>query len=254
MSLEPLRDEGHPSPLEVEDWWFAGQSTGEAGLPGPHRSPGDLAEIGAHVQACETCLERIRGLESERGAFLESHPPARLLGPALDVLDRGPARASGARRTLLAVAAVLLVGLGIGLGRGLPEAPDLVAKGGDAELVVLVHEAGRWLPSTERSPRAGDEVRWSVRLERPAWPLIVLEQSDGQRFVAWPDHLANQMEVPAGGPVVLEGAAVLDDFEGREELYLHLADQAWTTDAVRGIIAGTAGRQPAARAVLREGS
>jgi hypothetical protein len=253
MSLEPLRDEGHPSPLEVEDWWFAGQRPVEAGSPGVGRSPGDLAEIGAHVSNCDHCRDRVRTLESERESFLDSHPVGDLLGPALEALERSPRRGTGTRRALLAVAAVLLIGLGIGLGRGLPDRPGLRARGAGADLLVLVHDTGRWLPAAERTPRAGDEVRWSVRLEEPAWPLIVLEQSDGERFVAWPARLAEQVEVPAGGPVILEGAAVLDDFAGREELSLFLGDQAWTSAVVDGIIAGTDGRQPAAHTVLREG-
>ena len=250
MVLESLRAEGHPTALEVEDWFFA--RGGEAGLPGPSRSAGDLAEIGAHVDRCDHCLARVRALEAERASFLEAHPPESLLGPALDALDR-PVPVRRGRRALLAVAAVLLIGLGIGLGRGLPDRSDLRPKGDAADLVVLVHAGDRWLPAAERPPVAGDEVRWSVRLDQPAWPLIVLEQSDGQRFVAWPARLADQQEVPAGGPVVLEGAAVLDDFAGREELSLFLADGAWTAAAVDAIIGAADGRQPAARAVLREG-
>ena len=253
MTLEPLRDEGHPSALEVEDWWFARRSTGEPGLPGVTRSTVDLAEIGAHVDRCESCQDRIRHLEDDRERFLELHPPDSLLGPAVQALERGPTRLRGPRRALLAVAALLLLGLGIGLGRGLPDRQDLRAKGGDVELVVLVHDAERWLPAAERLPVAGDEVRWSVRLDEPAWPLIVLEQSDGQRMLAWPARLADQQEVPAGGPVILEGAAVLDGFAGREELSLHLASKAWTAAEAEAIIAGTDGLQPAARAVLREG-
>lgn len=252
MVLQPVRDEGHPSALEVEDWFFA-RSEGGPGLPGVHRSAGDLAEIGAHVQGCDHCNERLRQLEGDRDRFLERHPPGTLLGPALESLERPPAPPRAPRRALLAVAALLLVGLGIGLGRGLPDDPDLRPKGDGADLVVLVQDDGRWLPAAERTPTAGDEVRWSVRLDEPAWPLIVLEQSDGRRFVAWPARLADQQRVPASGPVVLEGAAVLDDFAGREELSLMLADEAWTTAVVDAIIAGTDGRQPAARAVLREG-
>ncbi len=250
MVLESLRAAGHPTALEVEDWFFA--RAGEVGLPGPIRSTGDLAEIGAHVERCEVCQARVRGLEAERAAFLEQHPPEALLGPAFEALER-PSPPRWGRRAMLAAAAVLLVGLGIGLGRGIPDQPDVRARGDDADLVVLVREGGRWLPSAERPPAAGDEVRWSVRLQEPAWPLIVLEQSDGQRFVAWPGRLADQREVPAVGPVVLEGAAVLDDFEGREELSLFLADEAWTAAVVDAIITGADGRQPAARTVLREG-
>ena len=108
MVLESLRAAGHPTALEVEDWFFA--RAGEVGLPGPIRSTGDLAEIGAHVERCEVCQARVRGLEAERAAFLEQHPPEALLGPAFEALER-PSPPRWGRRAMLAAAAVLLVGL-----------------------------------------------------------------------------------------------------------------------------------------------
>jgi hypothetical protein len=261
MPLEPVRTEGHPSALEVEEHWLAGRLGDDPELPDSGRSTADLAEIATHVAGCAHCQEQIRALEQAQRDFLLQHPSDELLGPAFDALtDAPPQRRRGPRRALLAVAATLLIGLGVLLGRGLPlgaDAPGLRARGG-AELGILVEDGGRWLPALDRELVEGDRVRWSVRLEEPGHPLLVLLQDDGEAFLAWPhrDRLAEQKPIPSGGPVVLRGVAELDGYGGREELWLWVAADPWTQLQIDRVLArpGRMQDEAAGHIVQREGA
>jgi len=240
MALEPLSVDRHPSRIELEDWWFA-QQPQPPGAPTVERAAADLLEIGQHVTGCGDCGAALAALEDERRAFLDAHPLDDLLGDA--PID-APAPANRLR-WLLPLVAVLALGFFLGTwvtGGSTPQdEPGLRPKGGGATVQVT---DTRGAPIT---PVAGDVVRFSVRLETPGYPLLVVVQADGATSVAYPPDLHAQRAVPAGEPLLLPGAAALDGYAGREEVRMWVAESPWTDAAIE-----ERGAEPLATTVLRE--
>lgn len=237
MALEPVTVDRHPTRIELEDWWFA-QQPQPPGAPAVERAAADLLEIGEHVHGCGHCSDALARLEDERRAFLDAHPLDDLLG---DVVVSAPPRRLP---WLVALAAVLVLGFFLGTWATAPQdatEPGLRAKGG-AILQVTDAQGAPILAA------AGDVVRFSVHLEIPGYPLLLVVQDDGASSVAYPADGAAQRLVPAGEALLLPGAAALDDYAGREEVRLYLAESPWTRDA----IADVDRKDPVATAVLRE--
>jgi len=147
--------------------------------------------------------------------------------PPLKTEDPLRERAWAASLIALAAAATMIFGWWTLTG-------DERATRGDAELTVFVHDDGAFV-AYRRTPGEGDLVRFGVRLPEPAYATVVGVQEDGVRSRLLPPST----ERVGVENAMLEGAARLDGYAGREQAELWTAPVPWTDARLDALAAGT---------------
>jgi len=163
------------------------------------------ASIAAHLAACPACAECLASIEREEASTLAPLPAAR---KARGLASRGRLGAVGAGA--LALAAVILLGVGGGWRRGSAVDPGGAARAkGDGVAFTLVRDDDERIDETTGVFREGDRFKAVVTCPPSmggAFDLVVYDAS-GASFPLPRAHVACGNGVPLPGAFRLSGSA-----------------------------------------------
>ena len=211
------------------------------------------ADERAHLETCERCQGVVRKLRAARRQFLEEEPEEaffarvartrtdreRLARPAVPAPSRSRTRPWLAAASLAAAAATWLVFF---LPTETPTneavAPKVRMRGAPApSLHLFVSRAGKMAAEMETAQalRAGDLIRFGVTLRRSGHVYVVNLDGKGRFSLYFPQPGAAQGRAyaPSEKIQVLPGSIELDDYLGREAIYLLLSDKPLEVDALK---------------------
>jgi hypothetical protein len=201
-----------------------------------------LGELEAHVASCERCRSRRAAFDREAASYLSRQPFFSPHGRArLQERTKRSARrlqiVAGA--SALAAAAVLALVLrapqdGV---RGADESGTRI-KGG-SRVAFFVKRGDRVVmggPSERLQP--GDQLRFTVTLERPRHLAIFSRDARGVASVYYPAEAVTKA-LPAGADIALENSVELDDALGEERIFAVFCDSAIAVEELRSSLERT---------------
>lgn len=237
--LDPERDPMHPSLRALEGVAFDDAAA-------------DLEEARLHVGGCPACAARVASLRSARSDFLRSRPTRpfleslerraradpglepRLLG-RLHALVGSLSGASGRRRGGPAVGLALVSGLALAGAAMVLVVPEPLNRGTEIRLKGSPRAGLRLLaapPGASVALPLGDEarlepgaiLRFEVDLESEGYLTLLNIDDHGRITRYFPAPGERPTKMPPGRGQILPGSIELDDFIGRERLFLVISE------------------------------
>lgn len=175
-------------------------------------SPGELADLQAHLSGCSRCRQRLEELRRERQALYDRIP--RL------VLEEERPRPRW-RPVLAAACACLLLAVGAWIFWGGEEGEGgVVFKGETPALSFRVERQGRVFEGrAQMKLHPGDRIRFACSLGEDAYLLILSLDGTGKATVYYPSGGGESLRVRAGQEVFLPGSIRLDGYTGPERIF-----------------------------------
>lgn len=200
-----------------------------------------LGELEAHVADCERCRARREAFDREAESYLSRHP--RFLPPERSRSQQRPSRSARrlqifAGASALAAAAVLALVLRAPHDGPLGDESGTRIKGG-SRVAFFVKRGGQVVmggPGDRLQP--GDQLRFTVTLERPQHLAILSRDTRGVASVYYPADAVTKV-LPAGADIALENSVELDDALGEERIFAVFCESAIAVEELRASLERT---------------
>lgn len=175
-------------------------------------SDGALSEMEIHLRDCSICTAYVADVKKEQAAFLETFPSISVAKPPVrERLVRFPAL-----RTVLALAAVLVIAVGTGTLLVNHHGEDYRTKGGVALKLFVQDSAGVPLECAVPVCTPGERIQFTYSCGGERYFMLMSVDTSGAVSVFYPEKGDSSIAVEPGNDLPLPNSIVLDDYIGKE--------------------------------------